>query len=256
MIHVSNPRQNLYIGKLAKERHFTKLDEGVEDVERVSDHEYPFVTYIVDLHSQLVLIQKKTSVFHEPSSARVALEEVFRSVGDFGRYELVLAELTPEHQFWDYIGSAHTVQALHIILYGPNFQEDIWKGDDIAKKVQDAYGSIETEIRLKNEQGGLKIVQEIWNDMIRVVSAGCGRYFLKYKERKDGPSKTASSGMNSTAVAIQGEAEHLEIQQLEHMIAEVNNQHGGTPTANTTSPETEAKPRKRGTGSKRKRRQN
>ncbi len=222
LVHVSNPRNGLHICKLAKERRFTKQDETTYGVEPVQDHEYPYITVILETVAQVVLIQKKTTAFSELKDSQRALEEVFSRVGRFGRFRFVLAPISLRRSFWDVVDTAEEIYRLQITIEGPNFFSDAWKGEDIARKLERFYGSTKTDVALRNDGGQLKIPREDFADPVRVVSAGGGEYRLRFRRKGHTRSETITNTMTTIHVILPGEAERLDAGLIDARLAEVD----------------------------------
>lgn len=138
---------------------------------------YPNILYIVDIDEQVILIQKKASVFDNPSKVfDYVTEYLNHHLFDLG-LEVIISPITDDLYFWDSLEYSH-IYSVSFELSAPNFFGDAKKHlKDILTKTSQDTNSNQVIQQLRNKAGNLKIPHEKpYTDMIDWIKDGGGSW--------------------------------------------------------------------------------
>lgn len=173
--------ENIYLCKFAKENHFTKFEEKENDIEDIPDYDYPFVYLIIDLYHQIILMQEKSSVFRHIATAKNKLIEWVTQGTEMFDYNFKIDEITHEHLFWNYVDNSEGIFEVNLKMKSPNLFEGWLDSNKLLKKLREIFNNTETNLKLNNENGKLKIDREVLESFIKYITGGGGEWKLKAK---------------------------------------------------------------------------
>ena len=209
--------------KFAREKEYLKYNAGDLDIQMEEDLQYPFQYVIIDFNSQVIMVEKKTTLFREAKHARAALEEFFSTFLSHEAYTFSLDAKSSRQAFWSLVTEYHDqIYGLTVALKSPNLFGAQAKAQDILKEVKELHNATEVEYGLSNKSGKLVLLKEGFGDIIDYIVAGGGRYMLKVKDRSSGESRNLSSTDNITTVTLTGDPEELPSEQILKCIEGIN----------------------------------
>jgi len=173
--------KDIYVCKFAKEKHFTKFEESEYDIKDIDDCDYPFVFLIVDVRNQIILIQHKSNVFRHISTAKNKLQEWIMFNTEMYDYNFKLDEITHEHIFWDYVKSAENIFEVNLKMKSPNLFDGWIDANEVLAILRGIFNNTETNIKLSNEKGKLKIEKKSLDSIIKYITDCGGEWRLKAK---------------------------------------------------------------------------
>ncbi len=168
--------EEIYLCKFAKEIFRTKYNEGEHDIESTQEQEFPYVYAIINLRRQIILIQSKSAVFRELSTVKNIVEDWFyNEIGWRFDYIFKLDEITNEHIFWDYIQESESIFEVDLRMKSPNLFGGRLEVSSLLKQINFTFNNTESTLKLKNEQGKLKIDKENLDDAVKYITGGWWR---------------------------------------------------------------------------------
>jgi hypothetical protein len=193
--------ENLYLLKLARERHYNKHEAGEKDIETAEDTEFPFVYVIIDFNRQITLIQKKSYVFQNISTSQNILQALINASVDFGQYIFTLDEISHKEKFWQLINKSSKIYSMRLNLRAPNLFGNRYEANKYLKEEQKISNAAEVNVELKNEQGNLLIKEERVGTYVDYIAAGGGSYVLRFKEAGEVKVKSSKDNIKTTYLA-------------------------------------------------------
>jgi hypothetical protein len=212
--------ENLYLLKLARERHYNKHEAGEKDIETAEDTEFPFVYIIIDFSRQIILIQKKTSVFQNISTSQNILQLLINSTVDFGQYIFTIDEISHKERFWQLVEKSRKIYSLKLNLRAPNLFGGRFKANELLKREQEEHNAAEIEVEYKNEYGNLLVKEDSVGSYINYIAAGGGSYSLRFKV--DGELKTKSSKDNIKTINLANDIKQLKIAKIKAELEKID----------------------------------
>jgi hypothetical protein len=210
-----------FICKLARERRFKKHDEGDEDINIAAETDYPFVYLIIDFQRQIILVQKRTPVFRDIATAKDVLQDLLRKALQSEHYVFTLDEITCRHQFWNVVSRATDgITSLELELRAPNLFGATAEAKDLLQECRDKHNATEIGLRVKNEQGHLRIIRQHFESFINYIAAGGGRYTLDYLIGRR--HKRLRSSDVVRVVPMEGNPEQQDPEWLDEKFRELN----------------------------------
>jgi len=178
LYYTKDINKSIFITKFAKETHHLKFIEGKEDIETAEDKNFPFIYIIFNLTTQTLLIQKKTTVFSTPFSAKNILEDFFSNLLRDNDLTFKVDEITYKEKFWEIIRSAEKIYSLQLNLKSPNFFRGRYKANELLEELRKLYNNTEVDFQVKNDEGKLKLLRENLEDFIHYIAEGGGKYII------------------------------------------------------------------------------
>lgn len=216
--------KSVFICKLAREKHHTKYDEGELDLEPKEDIEFPFVFIVMDLKKQIVLVQKKTSVFQDPETSKRMLKRIIEDVLELDHFVFTIDEISDKKEFWDIVDNNDGIFSVELNLKSPNLFGSRYDANEFLKKQREIHNATETDVEFKNKHGKLRIPREIFDSFIEYISAGAGSYNLEYL--KDGEKQVKSSSDNIKKVQFEEELDEKDPKKISDKITEIDENEG------------------------------
>lgn len=220
----------IHLYKFARETYRTLHQEGDKDLQPLEELDYPFIFLIVDFDKQIVLIQKKTTVFRNVETAKKRIEILINKEVEKFDYCILLEEITYEGVFWEYLEQASEIYELNLKLNSPNLFGAFIDAENFLRKINKYFNNTSTDIKLKNEKGRLKIIRKNIEGFIRYITGGGGEWELF--GTFNGGSKRIRSKENIKTVNLPEDIDENEnlkdmviqsIEQLDHIMGENKN---------------------------------
>jgi hypothetical protein len=191
---------SIYILKFAKEKRYTRYEEGDNDIEDTKDSDYPFIYVIVDIKRHVILIQQKSSVYSNVTTAINKLREWLITGNEMYDYQLKIDEITHEHIFWEYVDKSDELYEIFLRMKSPNIFDGFLEANTILKKIREILNNTETNIKFMNEKGKLQVNRNVFDTFIKYITGGGGEWKLKVLH--DGAIKTPKSKDNKKSVLL------------------------------------------------------
>lgn len=196
------------ICKLAKETSYIKNDEGEKDIRPEPDVQYPYIYIIVDTKQQIILLQKKSSVYRKISSAKKDIEMFILKNIDLGNFIFSLDEISNKQKFWDLVVEAEGFVSLELRLRSPNLFGARFEASKFLQIQKELYNTTDISVKFENKNGKLNVKKEQFETYIDYISAGAGNYIARYL--KFGKIRKKSSVDNIKTMEIDVEPESVE----------------------------------------------
>ena len=194
---------SVLICKLARERHYIRHDEGERDIQTEEEIDYPFLYIIISFPLQIILIQKKTTVFSNMDTAKEVLAQIISTAVNFVKYRFNIDEITHKKRIWEMVEASDFIYWIRLNLKSPNLFGARFEANEFLKKQRDLHNASEVGIEFKNDHGRLKITKEIFESFIDYISAGAGKYVVKL--RTEGSIRLMRSRENIKKVFFKGD---------------------------------------------------
>lgn len=190
------------LGK-AKKVKLPKYDKLRKGFLEEKDTSYPYVYMLWDREEQVILIEKKSTVFPK-------YENVFRSIeGHLSRLlrkyglSVSIAPITEKRDFWRHVESYTYIYEVYFKLYMPNLfgntQKDL---KEFLKSIKEAYNATDISTQLSNQDGLLKLSEndpEI-NRNLEWIEKGGGEWSITVKSDERSKKVVIRSTQNAKTV--------------------------------------------------------
>jgi len=213
---------SVFVFKVAKERLYTKHEEGVDDIQLVRDREFPFFSMIVDLEKQVILCQWRSTTVKDRRALGRILESILKQATDFGDYALRIEPVSATDRFWSFVNSADRLYSIHITLHSPNFFEGLFRANELVARLQSIYCNTEVSFEVKNDEGQLRAPRDL-EDIVNYVGAGGGAYRVTAKMPGSDAFTTLRSSDVAKSVMMPENPEELDADEIRKHIDEVGN---------------------------------
>lgn len=180
LYYTKNLDSSIYIMKFANQKNIKTHNPTEDDIMEFNEFDYPYITLIIDLEKQIILIQKTSSVFSDNNSAKFNFEKFISKLLTPKGYICKLDEITYKEEFWTIVSNAEKIYKLRLNLKSPNLFNGRHKANDIMKELKEDYNITEISSEIKNDEGLLELPQDRLNDKIDYITDGGGSYEIKY----------------------------------------------------------------------------
>ncbi|MBV4420301.1 hypothetical protein KM800_13400 [Clostridium tyrobutyricum] len=222
---------NLYFFKFSKQTYTTTYKDTGNDIKENIIKNNPFVHIIINTELQIILIQKKTTVFKNYSLTINAFKKYINLFLLSHGYEITVDQLSDPKHFWQIIDTAENVYQVDLNLKSPNMFEGITNAEEFAKTLKEVSNSTENNINLKNDQGNLRLKKHFFKSFIEYIACGGGKWSAKAKffGKK---AKTYTSSNNLNQVELPSELNDNTIKEntnkIEKILSDINKKPGDT----------------------------
>jgi hypothetical protein len=198
------------LGKIAHmqiERIISKADTDFEpsDVEN-----WPFIFFIFHTKTQTLVTEYKTSFQSDykylGSSLSAAISEKLRPRG----LEAKLTLIAEKTAFWTAIERAEKIFSLRFKFHSPNMFGASSNANQSLAELKNLYNSTDSEIKLSNDAGKLKVDRNQLGSFVEYCDEGGGEWMIG-KQDRNVPGKTSIKSQNSF-IKFQIDIDHGEIQ--------------------------------------------
>jgi len=224
-----NFNDNIFVFKFAKIKNESILKPGEEYLFEEVIEAAEFVYLIIDTRFQIVLIQKKQSVFMKEEHGINIIKRFLSDVIDKRNlsYMINILPLPNKGVFWDTISEADELYTLKLKMNSPNmpFLGDK-KTKEILNIIKDQTNNEEFTVQIDNKKGELKVEKGVFKEWIEYVLEVGGQYLLRY--RKNGVKDLLNSSTDVFKIVMEDDfIEGLsseELTKLEELTENLNKQ--------------------------------
>ncbi len=196
--------KSLIIGKLAKQHDEEVLTEGETDIEERLLHALKFVYIIIDLTSQIFLIENKTSVFNETDVPSRIFEHFLQSMATNLNYSIIIEPFVHEKKFWESVSEENKVFKVDFCLSGENMPGSIGGYTKyVMQLLNEETRNDSLKLSLRNANGLLKITRKIFTELLDYIKGARGSYKVKY-QTPDGETRWLCSEKEKQTMSIMG----------------------------------------------------
>jgi hypothetical protein len=171
-----------------------------DDIDEQVIKDYPFIYFVFHLPNQSFLLEKKTTVFSKPDSAKNALEDLLNEKMSEYHAKLSILPISNEMSFWNEIKDFEELDEVTLFMKSPN----LWLGqastEEALKSLEEEYSNDEVEITLRSNSGAIKPDNRRMRKVIDYITRGGG--WWKAKGKKAGVKKTISSKDNVESLSL------------------------------------------------------
>ncbi|GAB2784372.1 hypothetical protein GCM10027275_30700 [Rhabdobacter roseus] len=168
-----------YLLQIAREDLVNQPKEGETHIETEETTIVPFVHFILDIDTQIILIQERSSVFKETRSAANRILDAFvRNLTEYN-VEVEMNSITHVEDFWAEVENAQKIYSLSIDIMPPNLFGSRFRSAIDVKEVHEETNFKKFRIYFANKLGRLRIKRKEFSDLLRTVASGGGDYALQ-----------------------------------------------------------------------------
>lgn len=194
---------NINVMKFARISNEKVYLEGEQDIEEIGIREAKHVIVIIDTKNQIILIERKKSVFQDAFTPTKILQEFFKEKVNQGDYAINIYPLVTQKAFWNYIDAAEGIFELTLELNAPNMALfGNTKTRKLLSKIKNEMNNEKMEITFKNSDGKLKILKSSVGDYVDYLREVGGKYILKYLRNGVVETKSSEVDIASTEITI------------------------------------------------------
>ena len=153
-----------------------EIDSTRNDVFQHDIDSYPYVYIIVDTSMQIVMMQRKSSVFSSVGGAKGSFEALVKTFMSDDNYYFSLDEITASTSFWDTVENADEVYDVTLKLKSPNFLGAGYSTTDLLRRLQNVTNNDRLSLKLSNSSGELDMSRDEYDDTIEYITAGGGSW--------------------------------------------------------------------------------
>lgn len=202
-IYVKRYGDALHLFKFSKKREQVKFELVKQDIQPNEQLDYPFCYLLIDTTRQQFLISRNTVVFQKPEQGRNAVEGFFQVLLGQTPWNIGLREITNSAPFWESVKDADKIYMLRFELSSPNLFGNLFKTNELLKKVKELQNSELTTFQFNNKQGGLRITKEELQDTVEYANNGGGTWTMKLVPRGEKKKITLSGKLNVKTTTVQ-----------------------------------------------------
>ncbi|WP_233899643.1 hypothetical protein [Tenacibaculum piscium] len=188
LYYIKDLGRDIHLLQLARKHVYKKPVPGENEIVRVSDIDYPNIYVAFHVKYQIVLIQKKTSVFKSLDISKSKLERFLIDKMMNHRVTCSFIEITDQRDFWVKLEEFDLIEKVEMEYAPPNFFGGKKAIDRMTKEVQEETNYQKFKIILENKYQGLKFGFETFKEHIQRLSSGAGDFMVK--GLKDGVTHT------------------------------------------------------------------
>lgn len=224
LIYIRSYNNNIHLFKFCKDITITKyeLNEQASDIVETKESNLPFIYLIIDLSKQRVLLEKKTTVFHDMVKTKNTFRQFVETYFHDINYTFSIDEISDTRTFWQNVSSADEIYELSLYLRSPNFFGGIFETNEFLKEVNKALNNEETDVKFKNTNGNLNISHESMDDPLKYASAGGGSWSLKIKRKNNKHKTTITSRQSVKTIEFENLEEEISIFSEDYIIEKIN----------------------------------
>lgn len=196
---------NTFLFKFSRDFPITKYvnDDFKKDIIEITESNYPYIYVIIDVKKQIVLLERKTSIYPNATAVKNAFKAFVLTYNYSENYTFSMDEIIELSRFWNIISNSREIFELTLNLKSPNLFGGMLTTNDLLKKTKETYNNDEIEIKFKNSKGKLKINREI-DDAIKYAGSGGGSWKITRKRDDNMKKETLSSKSAIKIVEITG----------------------------------------------------
>jgi len=208
------------LGK-AKEIKIQKYDRQTKDFLEEKDTSYPFVYMLWDRDEQVILLEKKTTVFPKYENVLRSIEDhLNRLLMDYG-LSVSIVPIVEKRNFWKYIYTYKFIYEICFKLYVPNLfgytQKDL---KELLESYKDKYNTMEILTQISNKNGHLRVVEndpEI-NRNLEWIEKGGGEWYITGKKSEKTKKVKIKSTQDAKTTTTEVEFENYTAEEVKTII--------------------------------------
>lgn len=213
-----NPDENGVMGGIVSKG--KKLHGHDAEFNEYDIDDFPPLIWMWDLSEQVILIEKKASVFSSASIAAKAFQQITNN--SVLNEASLRAEIEPvlddnKNDFWAQYDSFELVERIELELIPPNLFGDTEKSmKDALNDVSNQTNANKMKTILENSEGRLKLSSDGWvGNAIRWIKKGGGNWTLWGKNSKETKSTKKTSNKSAKIVIIKGELTEVQLKSYD-----------------------------------------
>lgn len=148
---------HLYFGKFGKKKITFLPEKTVDDIEDTAHETWPYLNFICDTEKQIIAIEDKSSFGVSLKGICEILSELVTTKLYHHGYVSKFEPIIKENSFWSIVQRAEKIYSLKFKLNSPNLFGASSKANESLKKWQELFHNTQTEVKLVNERGDLKL---------------------------------------------------------------------------------------------------
>lgn len=193
-IRIMRKNGNLFYGKLSKLSYVENYDLTPLDVVENQIENWPYVEFLCDpLGNQVFIVRLKFGVIDDASRAKNVLGKIFSEILKGTGYAVSFEPLIRPAAFWSIIGECERIYSIKLHLLSPNLFGANSKANEMLKELVRDVNNTDTEIKVLNKKGDLKVKEENFGSYITYAEQGGGTWSAKIQDAKG--QRTVYSGM-------------------------------------------------------------
>ncbi len=173
-----------FILKFAKKTN-KKINEATkDDIYEKLVCDYPYSNIVIDINTQIMLIQKNPKVFQNIIYFKDTISKCISYFIKPKGISIYIELLTQKHDFWTHIKeNKGFIQTVELKLISPNFLKTTRTAREFVQSLKEQYNNKAVSIKLENDDGNLNISEDqiFINDAVKYASSGCGNWKIKTK---------------------------------------------------------------------------
>lgn len=205
------PTDGVMAGVISRQQ---KIKGHDKDFREFDVDNYPPIVWIWDREEQVLLVEKKTTVFKDPQQVAKAFEDLSNNdfLAQLGLRVFIEPCLEIE-DFWSEYQSMQFIDRVSFTLVMPNIFGKTKQAlsDDLRKIEKDTNANAVTTT-FENRDGNLKLKSSHWASvLVDWVKDGGGSWLIKGRKTINSKSTTVTSNQTAKIVLIEGEISEIEL---------------------------------------------
>ncbi|WP_156273534.1 hypothetical protein [Neomoorella glycerini] len=209
-----------FLCKFARGLNLKRHTPGEKDIESIIETNYPYIYIVIDKHHQIIMLQKKTTVFRNIDQAKNSFHSFLVGVIGAAPFEISINDITSIQQFWKCIKEAEAVFYVRFHLKTPNLWGFSEEASNLLRKVKESINNTSLELKFENENGQLHIEKDSLNigSLADYASGGGGSWDAKIRRSGETSPVTVSSREYKRSIQLFSD---LELEEPERIVQAV-----------------------------------
>lgn len=205
------PSEGVMAGVISRQQ---KIKGHDKDFREFDVDNYPPIVWIWDREEQVLLVEKKTSVFKDPQQVAKAFEDLANNeyLADLG-LRIFIEPCLEIEDFWSEYHSLQFIDKVSFTLVTPNIfgRSKEALSDDLRKLEKDTNANTVTTT-FENKDGNLKLKSSHWTSiLVDWVKDGGGSWLIKGRKTLKSKPTTVTSNQTAKIVLFEGEISEIEL---------------------------------------------
>lgn len=176
--------EQIYLLQMAREDRIIQPQEGDQMVEDREMIIMPNVYFIIDIKTQIILIQNKKAVFERTTTPANRISEFFENQLSNYLVTVRLEPISKAEELWVEIEKAQGIYSLTLDINPPNFFGSRFKANIDIKEAHEETLFDKFILVLKNKLGRLKIERKDFQDVFQALASGAGEFAIDIKNKR------------------------------------------------------------------------
>lgn len=221
----------IYLFQIGREDRLLQPQEGDKSFVNSELVVTPNVYFIIDVKTQIVLIQERKSVFEKSTTPANRIAEFFEEwlSNRFGIVDVRLEPIAKAEEIWVEIEEAQEIYSLSLDISPPNFFGMRFQSNIDIKEAHEETQFEKFVITLKNKFGRLKIERKDFQDIFQTLASGAGDFVLQMKN-KFGKVIRLTNASRITGISLPTNTDNIDPDKLKNDLENLD-------TLNDNSPE-------------------